>query len=111
MNTNIVWTIEWMQCKPSEGQYTDVVITAGWRCTGNQSVGDTRFSATSCGVASFPLQDGAFTPYADLTQDQVLNWCWSNGVNKTGTESKIEAEIQLQINPPIVTLPLPWAGA
>ena len=109
MATQITWVIEWMQCKPQEGQYTDVVVTAGWRCNGT----DGTYNGTVYSTCSFPQPanpDGNFTPYADLTQDQVLGWCWANGVDQTATEAAVEQQIQDQINPPITQPPLPWAA-
>lgn len=105
MSATITWVIEWMQCKPTEGSYTDVVITAGWRCTGVQDT----YTATSYGSAGFPMPEGTFTPYDQLTQDQVLGWCWANGVDKAATEDAIQTNIDNQIDPPIIQPPLPWA--
>jgi len=111
MSATITWVIEWMQCKPTEGQYTDVVITAGWRCNGAETASSVEYASTVYGQAAFPMPEGSFTPYADLTQEQVLGWCYANGVDKDATEASIQASIDNQINPPVVTLPLPWAGA
>jgi hypothetical protein len=107
MSATITWVIEWMQCKPTEGSLTDVVVTAGWRCNGVQDA----YGASNYGSAAFPMPEGTFTPYEQLTQDQVLGWCWSNGVDKTATEASVQSQIDNQINPPIVQLPLPWAAA
>lgn len=111
MNATITWVIEWMQCKPTEGSYTDVVITAGWRCNGAETAGTPAvdYTSTVYGTASFPMPEGAFTPYADLTQDQVLGWCWANGVDKDATEASVQTQIDNQINPPVIQPPLPWA--
>lgn len=113
MSAIINWTIEYMQCKPTEGSYTNVVITAGWRCNGAQTEGSgesaQNFYATSYGTASFPMPEGTFTPYDQLTQEQVLGWVWASNVNKTQIEANIQEQIDNQINPPIVQLPLPWA--
>jgi hypothetical protein len=49
-----------------------------------------------------------FTPYADLTQDQVLGWIWTAGVDKVNVELDLASQIELQVNPPVVVLPLPW---
>lgn len=111
MSATITWVIEYMQCKPTEGSYTDVVVTAGWRCNGVQTANNVNYGATNYGEASFPMPEGSFTPYDQLTQDQVLGWCWANGVDKTATESSVQASIDNQINPPIVQPPLPWAPA
>lgn len=111
MSATITWVIEYMQCKPTEGSYTDVVITAGWRCNGAQTAGTppVDYTSTVYGTTSFPMPEGSFTPYNQLTQDQVLGWCWANGVDKTTTETAIQVNIDNQINPPVVQPPLPWA--
>jgi len=98
------WLIERLLVKPTEGSNTDVVITADWRCNGSQE----SFSGTCYGSTSFAPPTGSFTPYEDLTQDQVLNWCFANGVDKTAIEANVTLQIENQINPPVVALPLPW---
>ena len=100
----ILWLIERLLVKPTEGTLTDVVITADWRCNGT----DETYSGTCYGSCSFAPPSGSFTPYEDLTQEQVLEWCYANGVDKTAIEANVTAQIENQINPPVVTLPLPW---
>ena len=102
----ILWLIERLLTKPVEGSLTDVVITADWRCNGT----DETYSGTCYGSCSFQPPSGSFTPYPDLTQDQVLQWCYANGVDKTAIEANVTAQIENQINPPVVSLPLPWAA-
>jgi hypothetical protein len=107
--TTITWVIEWMSASTTEiNGFTEVVLGAGWRCNGV----DGTYSGTVYGSCGFPQPEtgGAFTPYADLTQDQVLGWCWNNGVDKTATETNIDQQIQYQINPPIIQPPLPWSA-
>ena len=101
---SIVWIIERLLVKPTEGTLTDVVITADWRCNGSQD----NYSGTCYGSASFAPPSGSFTPYEDLTEAQVLSWCFANGVNKTAIEANVTAQIENQINPPIIAPPLPW---
>ena len=100
----ILWLIERLLVKPTEGSNTDVVITADWRCNGT----DETYSGTCYGSCSFAPPTGSFTPYPDLTQDQVLQWCYENGVDKTAIEANVTLQIENQINPPVITLPLPW---
>jgi len=102
----INWIIERLLVKPTEGSLTDVVITADWRCNGTQD----QYSGTCYGSASFAPPSGEFTPYPDLTQAQVLGWCYSNGVDQAAIEANVTQQIENQINPPVVTLPLPWAA-
>ena len=102
----ILWIIERLLVKPTEGSLTDVVITADWRCNGTQD----QYSGTCYGSCSFQPPSGEFTPYPDLTQSQVLGWCYANGVDQASIEANVTQQINDQINPPVVTLPLPWAA-
>jgi len=100
------WIIERLLVKSIEGTLTDVVITADWRCNGTQD----QYSGTCYGSCSFQPPSGEFTPYDQLTEAQVLNWCYENGVDQAGIEANVTQQINDQINPPVVTLPLPWAA-
>ena len=109
----ISWIIERLLCKPVEGSLTDVVITADWRCNGTETTGSgddaKTYSGTCYGSCSFAPPTENFTPYDQLTEQQVLDWCWENGVDKTAIEANVTLQINNQINPPVVVLPLPWA--
>ena len=100
----ISWIIERLLVRKVEGTHTDVVITADWRCNGSQD----QYSGTCYGSCSFAPPSGEFTPYDQLSEAQVLNWCYENGVDKTAIEANVTQQINDQINPPVVTLPLPW---
>jgi hypothetical protein len=102
----ILWLIERLLVKPTEGTLTDVVITADWRCNGTQD----QYSGTCYGSCSFQPPTGEFTPYEDLTQEQVLGWCYSNGVDQAAIEANVSLQIENQINPPVIAPPLPWAA-
>ena len=106
------WIIERLLVRKVEGTLTDVVITADWRCNGTETIGtgdDAKtYSGTCYGSASFAAPSGSFTPYEDLTQDQVLGWCFANGVDKKAIEANVTKQINDQINPPVVCLPNPW---
>jgi len=102
--TTLSWIIERLLVKPTEGSLTDVVITADWRCNGV----DQAFTGTCYGSCSFAPPTGSFTPYEDLTQQQVLDWCFANGVDKSAIEANVSLQIANQINPPVIAPPLPW---
>jgi len=102
--TTIFWIIERLLVKPTEVTLTDVVITADWRCNGSQD----QYSGTCYGSTSFAPPSGEFTPYEDLTEQQVLDWCFSNGVDQAAIEANVSQQINDQINPPIIAPPLPW---
>jgi hypothetical protein len=98
------WIIERLLVRKVEGTYSDVVITADWRCNGSQD----QYSGTCYGSASFQPPTGSFTPYEDLTQEQVLSWCFANGVDQSAIEANVTQQINDQINPPVIAPPLPW---
>lgn len=104
--TVFTWTITQLDCLPTSPEGTDYVVTAHWQCNG--VFADTYGSVYS--TTAFTVKEGSdFTPYEDLTQDQVLGWIWSSGVDKDSAELAVDTQIQNQIAPPIVVLPLPWA--
>jgi hypothetical protein len=95
-----------MNCSTTE-QNPDTVIVCHWTCAGT----DGTYNASIYSTCSVPSPTGSFTPYSSLTQEQVLGWCWANGVDQTATEAAVEAQLQAQINPPVVTPALPWSAA
>ena len=101
------WSIGALDCKVSEDNLSDVVYNVHWRCSATED----GYSASVYSTCSLPAPDPAnFTPYADLTQEEVLNWIWANGVDKAGTEAAVQQQIELQKNPVVVSPPLPWAA-
>ena len=104
--TTITWSITAMNCSTTETN-PDTVIVCHWTCSGT----DGTYNASVYSTCSVPSPTGSFTPYADLTQSQVLDWCYANGVDKSATELAVEAQLQAQINPPVVTPALPWSAA
>jgi len=82
------------------------VVNVLWTVTGV----DGQHTASIDGNSQFTMQEGTFTPYDQLTQDEVLGWIWANGVDKDATEAAVNAQIQAQAFPTIVSPPLPWAA-
>jgi hypothetical protein len=97
-----------MDCYPQEGSETDVVFNVHWTCSGTQDT----YTGSVYSTCQVPAPSGeAFVPYEDLTQEQVLGWIWANGVDQEATEAAVQQQIDNQINPPVVTPPLPWVAA
>jgi hypothetical protein len=87
------WTIATLEHNVADGGVT----VAHWRVT--EVDGD--YSASAYGTCGFTYDASSpdFTPYDQLTQDQVLGWCWANGVDKDGIEASLAANINDQKNP------------
>lgn len=100
------WIIERLDCLPSAPEGADYVVTAYWRLNGT----DDDLSGTVYGSCGFAVTEQEnFIPYADLTLETVLGWCYANGVDKESAEAAVAQQIENQKNPPIVSPALPWA--
>ena len=102
------WAIEQMQEVPQQGPLTDVVINISWRRFGTTVVDDKEYQAGAFGffVCSQPSGED-FTPYEDLTREQVIGWLEA-GLDVEAINLNLIAQLNDQINPPVVILPLPW---
>ena len=110
MATVYTWTVTAMDEYPEQDGEQDVVFNVHWTCSGEDVQGETTYSASVYSTQSVTADPAEpFTPYADLTEAQVLNWIWAAGVDKDATEAAVGQQIANQINPPVVSLPLPWA--
>ena len=107
--STIVWNISQMDCYPQAEGETDVVFNCHWQCNGTQEQDGKTYSGSAFNTCRVTYTAGSpYTPYADLTQDQVLGWIWASGVDKDATEAAVQQQIDNAINPPVVTPPLPW---
>ena len=101
------WIVTQMDCYPQADGETDVVFTVHWTCAGT----DGTYSSSVYNTQAVTYTAGSpYTPYADLTQNEVLGWIWAAGVDKAATEAAVQQMIDNQINPPVVTPPLPWSN-
>tara|TARA_R110000764_G_scaffold194062_1_gene279354 strand:- start:46 stop:360 length:315 start_codon:yes stop_codon:yes gene_type:complete len=95
--TQNTWTISQCDRELSDGGIT----TAHWRVTATQTVEDVEYTASiysTCGFTPDP-ESGDYTPYADVTEAEVLGWCWANGVDQEAIETALQTNIDLQITP------------
>ena len=100
-----VWIIEWMQTTPTSANPSEAVLQVGWRCSGTEDT----YSGTVYSTCTLPAADPQnFIPYSSLTEAEVLNWIWANGVNQAAAEAAVAQQIEMQKNPPTIQPPLPW---
>ena len=107
---NYTWVIERLDCYPERDGQTDVVFTVHWRLNAQ----DGEYGASGYGTVGVSYAPGQpFTPYADLTEAQVVGWVQAAlGPEQVAQmEAALAANIAAQINPPVVSPPLPWAPA
>lgn len=104
------WNIVQMDAYPEYEGQTDVVFTVHWRMDGV----DGEYTAGVYGSVGLTLSpEAAFTPYADLTEAQVIGWVKDAlGEEQVAAyEANVATQIDNEINPPVVTPPLPWSAA
>jgi hypothetical protein len=107
LNITYNWNFNPLECYPTESGQTDVVFNVHWQLYATTG----SYGASSIGVQRVgPLDTGSFTPFEELTKEQVQGWI----VDSMGTGSvdamytSLATQIENQINPPTVTLPAPW---
>ena len=100
------WQIQSMPAYPQAEGQNDVVFQVNWQCNAN----DDGYSANSFGTVPVTYVAGSpYTPYDQLTQEQV--WGWINpSIDRPEIEANLQAMIDVQKNPPVVTPPLPWSN-
>jgi hypothetical protein len=106
--TTFNWVVTALNCLPNAPEGQDYVINVHYTCNGT----DGTYNGSVYSTCSLPVRQGTtFIPYQDLTLDIVLGWIWANGVDKAATEAAVQTQIDNLINPPVVTLPIPWSQA
>lgn len=107
MATQYFWAVNSMTAYPEAEGHTDVVFQVAWVCSATDGTNNT----AAYGSVDLTLDPAApFTPYEQLTLDQVLGWVFS----RLGTDGKAAAEqtcadqLVAMATPTTVTPPLPW---
>jgi len=110
MSITSTWNIVAMDCRPNVNGMLDYVVTSHWTLTAT----DGTYTGSVYGTASFEvdLDKPNYVPYADLTLDQVIAWTQDAlGEEQVASyEASVASQIEAQINPTIVTPPLPWVA-
>lgn len=87
---------------------TDYIVADGFITTAHWTATAVDGDNTASIYATCSWQPGTPTiPYAQVTQQNVLNWCWESGVDKAATEAALADMIAAQKNP-VNASGLPW---
>lgn len=109
MSITTTWIVEQMNCYPTYESQTDVVFNVAWRANAT----DGTYNATSYGTVGITYVAGSpYTPFADLTQAQVVGWVQAalGQEQVDAIDAGLATNIANQVNPPTVTPPLPWSA-
>ena len=106
--TTFTTTVTQMYTLPQEAGETDVVVNVNYLVTGvdGANTADIGFSQ------QFTIQQGeAFTPYAQLTEAQVIGWADPQTVSNM--QACVQGQLNSAVNPPVspTNTPLPWTTA
>ena len=107
--TTYTWAVTALYTETIAGEQ-DYVVIANYEVVGVDDI----YSAELSNIARFSTASVTpFIPYADLTEDTVIDWIQQelgpDGVSNL--EACIQGQINSQINPPVVPVntPLPWS--
>ena len=108
MTIEFTTTITGMEAYPIKDSVPLYVFRVYWNYLGSDSIYETAMQGSTDIPASDPK---ASTPYADLTQEQVMGWIQTYTPAWTWAEysDKISAWITAQYTPSVVSPALPWA--
>ena len=108
--TTYNWIISSMQTKPKEDSLTDVVIIVDWRRSATTTVNDQEYYTDVYGAMTCSQPSSSdFTPYDQLTYEQVCGWL-DACLPVTEIDANLDVALENLINPPVVTLPLPFVN-
>ena len=93
------WTITQTDYLVADG----FITTAHWTA----SAVDGAYTAGAYGTCGFEAATPSI-PYASVTEQDVLNWIWANGVGKDTVEASLQSQIDLLKNP-VQAAGVPWA--
>ena len=107
MAITYTWTINSMSTMPTPEP--DFVVRVMWTLTGTDGTN----TASIDGTSMFSQEGETFTPYANLTEAQVLGWV-QDELGEQGvanTQANVEGQINSMITPPVspTVEPLPWS--
>ena len=109
MSNTYSWVISQLDCYPEADGNQDVVFTVHWR----RQATDGTHNADIYGSQAVTLDaEAPFTPYADLTEAQVIGWLEDAfGAEQLASQvAALDAQIANQINPPVISPALPWVA-
>ncbi len=104
------WIISSMETKPQEDGLTDVVVVVNWVRLASTIVDEKEYNTSNYGAMACQTPSATdFTAYPDLTYEQVCGWL-DAGLPVDEIDANLDVQLENLINPPVVTLPLPFVN-
>lgn len=104
MATTFTWLIHLTERNPDTG----AIEIAHWRVNGVDDADDA-LTGTAYGTHSIPAApEGApFVSYEDVTEVQILDWCFASGLDKAEREAIVQEQIDAKREPELLK-GTPW---
>ena len=104
------WFINQLECLPQDGNLKDFVVVCHWNRNAKETINEKEYFASVYGSQSFSKDDVSnFIPYEELTYEIVCGWLDSS-LDTEALDLNLDAQIENQVNLPVITLPLPFTN-
>lgn len=107
MATTYTWNVVQLDAYPQVDGKSEVVFNVHWTLVGEEA----GFTGSVYGAQGLTLDpEAAFTPYASLTEAQVIGWV-KDALGEEAVEAaeaNVAQQIADQANPPVVHPAIPW---
>jgi hypothetical protein len=109
MATNFSWVINQLNCLVDQDGLQDVINVIHWtyNATDVDESGKEWYASVYSTTNVEQPNPQNFTPYADVTEEQVISWL-EQVLPVPDMQASLIANIELQKHPIETTLPLPW---
>ena len=107
MAITYTWTIVSLEAKASHDNNENVIFNVHWRLDAYKIDNEIKYHASNIGVQHMEYDADNFTPYADLTKEDVVGWL-EDALDVEQIKSNLSDNINLQINPVDVYLIPNW---
>lgn len=102
--------INQLECLPQDGDLQDFVVVCHWSRFAKETINEKEYQASVYGSQSFSKDDVTnFIPYEELTYEIVCGWLDST-LDVEALDLNLDAQIENQVNPPVIVLPLPFVN-
>ena len=102
----IIWKILHVSVMPELDGKTDVVCSVGWRAILEKELNGKTYVTGKYSRLELGAPGSTFIQYENLTEEDVLNWIWANGVDKAAVESELNSATHFTIKD---SKPTPWS--
>lgn len=108
MSNTKQWVIAALDCKPTVDTMTNVVATIHWHKNATEIVDDKTYTASMYGACSIALPEAeSFIAFESLTEAEVIAWVEA-ALDIAAIDSSLDAQLDAQKNPPIISKKAPW---